>query len=445
MFATADLFVTVNLNETVLSDTTNVSQYNIGFNNTTAVISNSTKLDLSELNFYLNGLTTVIVITLGVIGNTMAMLVLTRRTMRTSTNIFLTALAIWDTVVLLICLLLISLIELVKSFKDLAFAYIVVYAYPIGLAAQTATVWLTVSFTVERYIAVCHPLRAASMCTIFRARLVVLTISGISILYNVPRWFEYDIASCAEANNPQCLYPDKTWLANDSIYHKIYFGWLYFLVMCFIPLCSLAILNAFLIVAVRRSKQQRKDMNVQQSRENNVTIMLVSVVMVFIICQVPALIYNMAYSIDMLKISNASGWVVLSNIRNFLVTLNSAVNFILYCALGQKFRRTFMRTFCPCLIRRLPSRFQSFSFNNQHRESKHTLNGNMYGKVNYKQCRTDMFQPDHNSGLDMKVLKAKHSPVESSDSNASGEAGEVYHCNMSQRSHMKLLISRYKR
>lgn len=438
MFATADLFVTFHLNETLLGATPNVSQYNIEFNNASDFLSNSTSSDLSELSFYLNGLTTVIVIALGVIGNTMAMLVLTRKTMRTSTNIFLTALAIWDTVVLLVCLLLISLTELVQSFKDLAFAYIVVYGYPIGLAAQTATVWLTVSFTVERYIAVCHPLRAASMCTIYRARLVVLAISVVSILYNVPRWFEYNIAKCSNHLNQQCIYPDKTWLANDSIYHKIYFGWLYFLVMCFIPLCSLAVLNAFLIVAVRRSKQQRKDMNVQQSRENNVTIMLVSVVMVFIICQVPALIYNMAYSIDMLRISRAPGWGVLSNIRNFLVTLNSAVNFILYCALGQKFRRTFMRTFCPCLIRRLPSRFQSFSFNNQQRESmhrKHVLNGNTY-----KHCRTD-----HDLGLDMKVLKSKHSPVESSDSNASGEAGEVYQCNMSQRSHMKLLISRYKR
>lgn len=100
---------------------------------------------------------------------------------------------------------------------------------------------------------------------------------------------------------------------------------------------------------------------VLQSRENNVTIMLVSVVMVFIVCQVPALIYNMAYAISMATVTTSSAWNVLSTLRNFLVNLNSAINFILYCALGQKFRRTFVRTFCPCVARRSRDGFHSFT------------------------------------------------------------------------------------
>ena len=67
-------------------------------------------------------------------------------------------------------------------------------------------------------------------------------------------------------SNVTCLGVDKTQLAENSVYHKIYFGWLYFLVMCFIPLCSLAVLNAFLVLAVKRSQRQRKDMNVRQVR-----------------------------------------------------------------------------------------------------------------------------------------------------------------------------------
>lgn len=400
------------------------------------------KSNIPELNFYLNGLSTIVVIALGVVGNTLAMIVLTRRTMRTSTNIFLAALAIWDSIVLLVCLLLISLTELSKPFTEQVFPYIVVYAYPVGLVAQTATVWITVSFTVERYIAVCHPLRAVSMCTIPRARMVVMAISVISVLYNVPRWFEYTILRSVDIYNHICIEAYETSLATDPIYHKIYFGWLYFLVMCFIPLCSLAVLNAFLIVAVRRSKQQRKDMNVRESRENNVTIMLVSVVMVFLVCQVPALIYNMAYAIDMLKISNSLGWIFLSNVRNFLVTLNSAINFILYCALGQKFRRTFVRTLCPCLVNHLPGRFGSVTCNNHQRENmnqKPSINGTVYASINYKQCRTDLIKSNQDVGIIMKALKSKHSPAGSTDSNVSGEITDVYNSNTSQRSRKKLL------
>ena len=36
----------------------------------------------------------------------------------------------------------------------------------------------------------------------------------------------------------------------------------------------------------------------------------------------------------------------LGDLMDLVVLIKSAVNFILYCALGQKFRRTFMRTFC---------------------------------------------------------------------------------------------------
>lgn len=147
----------------------------------------------THLNFYVNGVMTAAVTGLGLVGNALAVIVLTRRTMHTSTNCFLTALAIWDSVVLLASLLLMSLGEIVPGFSSDALPYVIVYLYPVALVAQTATVWLTVSFTVERYIAVCHPLQAASMCTIPRARIVIVVIALVSVLYNMPRWFEYSL------------------------------------------------------------------------------------------------------------------------------------------------------------------------------------------------------------------------------------------------------------
>ena len=38
----------------------------------------------------------------------------------------------------------------------------------------------------------------------------------------------------------------------------------------------------------------------------------------------------------------------LGNIFNFLVALNAAGNFLLYCAFSGKYRRTFIQTFCKC-------------------------------------------------------------------------------------------------
>ena len=308
-------------------------------------------IDPFQLEKYMNGFMAIIIIVLGLVGNSLTVIVLTRRTMHSSTNCYLTALAVWDAMVLLGTFCLMVLPQLSTGFHGLVFPYIVKYIYPFALIAQTATLWLTVSFTVERYIAVCHPLKAARMCTIARARLVIAFVSLTSFVFNLNRWFDYQIVKqYNNTTNTTVLTYDFTEFGKNRIYRQVYFLWLYLLVMFFIPLTSLAVLNAFLIFAVKKSHQQRKDMNVRQSRENNVTIMLVSVVMVFMICQLPALIYNVAFAVNGQVVKTVYGWKILSTIRNFMVTFNSAINFILYCAFGQKFRRTFIRTFCRCLV-----------------------------------------------------------------------------------------------
>ncbi|XP_060576130.1 FMRFamide receptor-like [Ruditapes philippinarum] len=315
-----------------------------------------------NITYYIEGIVAVVVIILGLIGNFLTVIVLTRPTMHSSTNIFLTGLAIWDMIVLCGTLVLITLPELSKAYFSEVLPYIVVYIYPIALIAQTTTVWITVSFTVERYIAVCHPLRATSMCTTARARVVIAIVSICAVLFNLCRWFEFKIIETSETTSQNTTIHktsfSKTDFGESDIFKKIYYLYFYPFVMLIVPLSLLAILNTFLVHAVKRSRKQQITMNVRQSRENNVTLMLVSVVIVFMICQVPALVYNIAYSINETSVE-AFGWKVLSSIRNFLVTFNSAINFLLYCAFGQKFRVIFIRTFCRRLLRE--NDFNSFS------------------------------------------------------------------------------------
>ncbi len=309
---------------------------------------------LRTLAYWMNAVLTNVIVVLGTVSNSLTIVILTRRAMRSSTNIYLSALAVWDIIVLLCTALLIGLEAIPEcvAYRQFAYAYIVSYIYPVALIAQTATIWLTVSFTVERFIAVCHPLKAARMCTIKRAKIVIFGVSLGATLYNIPRWFEYRAVRFFDKGTNQTInVVQPTSFVENPLYTQIYFSWLYVPIMCIIPLVTLAILNTCLVLAVRRSQKQRKDMNVRQSRENNVTIMLASVVVVFIFCQVPALVYNLAYAVDREYVEQRSrGYRVLSVMRNFLVTFNSAINFLLYCALGQKFRRIFIHTFCKRCI-----------------------------------------------------------------------------------------------
>jgi hypothetical protein len=67
------------------------------------------------------------------------------------------------------------------------YPYAVPFVYPVALIAQTGSAYLTMAVTMERYIAVCWPLRARSLCTIGRAKTAVGVVTGCAITYNVPR------------------------------------------------------------------------------------------------------------------------------------------------------------------------------------------------------------------------------------------------------------------
>ena len=66
------------------------------------------------------------------------------------------------------------------------------YVYPVGMAAQTASVYLTVVVTIERYIVVCWALKARSLCTCRRAKLSIIIVCVFSLLYNTSRFAEYN-------------------------------------------------------------------------------------------------------------------------------------------------------------------------------------------------------------------------------------------------------------
>lgn len=104
------------------------------------------------------------------------------------------------------------------------------------------------------------------------------------------------------------------------------------------------------------------------SNEIRITITLIAVVIMFLVCQLPTaatLIYNIFH--DPAPQSDQEAVLrALGNIFNCLVSVNAACNFVLYCALSDKYRRTFMRTFCRCVYRPASSFFTQVEDNGHH-------------------------------------------------------------------------------
>jgi hypothetical protein len=132
------------------------------------------------------------------------------------------------------------------------FPFITPFVYPIGMIAQTGSVYLTLCVSVERYVAVCLPLKARAICTFGRARCYVISIGVFAFLYNIPRFWEVTWLTS--------FYPDiaanltvvqQTSLRSNPTYISIYITWLYLVVMYFVPFTCLAVFNLLIYHQVR--------------------------------------------------------------------------------------------------------------------------------------------------------------------------------------------------
>ncbi|GAB1606793.1 FMRFamide receptor [Argonauta hians] len=319
---------------------------------------------LGPFQFYTWGIGSNIIAITGILLNIFAIAVLTQPRMRSSTAIYLISLAVYDNVVLLSMIVnfAIPTINTNEDFNEtysFMYSYLQPIAYPIALIAQTGTIYTTVGFTIERYVAVCRPLQAANICTMNRSKKAVLCIFLGSVMYNVPRMFEFETKTEWDSlyNNTRPTYI-TTELGNNKIYREVYFIYLNLLVMFLMPFTLLTYLNTCLINAIRTSRKCRMQMSSSAVRENNMTVMLISVVVVFLVCQLPSIADNILWTV--LKNNQQScsvAYIKFTTISNLMVVFNSACNFVLYCLFGKKFRRVFGKLFCARL-RRSTVRYQ---------------------------------------------------------------------------------------
>uniref|UniRef100_A0A914LV29 Thyrotropin-releasing hormone receptor n=2 Tax=Meloidogyne TaxID=189290 RepID=A0A914LV29_MELIC len=124
---------------------------------------------------------------IGIIGNILVIVVVKKvPSMITPTNCYLVSLALSD------CLFLCAAWPVEFSYlhadqNDYAFGAIgckiLTFLPYLGINASSMSI---MAFTIERFIGICYPLRARYICTVKRAKLIILFIWCFCILYNSP-------------------------------------------------------------------------------------------------------------------------------------------------------------------------------------------------------------------------------------------------------------------
>ncbi|VDN38760.1 unnamed protein product [Dibothriocephalus latus] len=320
---------------------------------------------------------TPIICLTGIVANSINMIVLTRSWMRSSTNVYLTAVAASDLIYLTHSLLF-SLQVYAGARRCSLYMYTVPIIHGTANLFSNMTTWLTVSFTIERFINVSFPIFGHRFCTRRKARVAVIVVCIFSFIFTFPDYLQNKVVPQTYPNGS--LVPNGMYMVTGSKYQKFLtaFGYAFINQTAFSSDDSerkdasslrsptprsptqvespdetgafpqrtwTAVINT--TVAVAKIKPRRSGFGEQQ----RITIMLIAIVVAFLLLQMPSTVLNILNSLMDIEarrrdLQFASTLIVFSNISNVLLFFNATMNFVFYSLFSLKFRTT-----CRALFR----------------------------------------------------------------------------------------------
>ena len=213
--------------------------------------------------------------------------------------------------------------------------------------------WVVVLLAVNRYIAVCFPFKALQLCTISKVKKQLAFVLLSAVVYNIPRFAENRI-KYVTFDNGTTYKADVvcSTLIKDTLYVKIYMVASLFTFVVVLPWFTLTYVNIRLIQALKMSRRKRMQMvNNCKQNDNNVTLMLVIVVVVFTICELPAQLYKV-----LSVVPDGDFLFYLRPVADMFMVLNSAVNFFIYVIFNKRFRHVLARTVGCCSVTEVDGR-----------------------------------------------------------------------------------------
>uniref|UniRef100_A0A3Q0QX10 Thyrotropin-releasing hormone receptor n=1 Tax=Amphilophus citrinellus TaxID=61819 RepID=A0A3Q0QX10_AMPCI len=270
----------------------------------------------------------------GIVGNVMVILVvLTTKHMRTPTNCYLVSLAAADLMVLTAA----GLPNITDALHgQWVYGYAgclgITYFQYLGINASSCSI---TAFTVERYIAICHPIKAQFLCTLSRAKKIIMLVWALTSVYCIMWLFLSDTKKLVYDNVVllSCAYK-----VSRSHYLPIYFT--DFTVFYVLPLMLATVLYGLIarILFINPLGQAGG-----LTFAPDVTKMLAVVVILFALLWMP---YRTLVVVNsFLDKAYLDTWFLL--FCRLCIYLNSAINPIIYNAMSQKFRAAFKKL-CHC-------------------------------------------------------------------------------------------------
>ena len=318
----------------------------------------------------IHGYISLLVCTFGCISNILNIAVLTRKEMRSGTNVILTGLALADMAVMveyvpftLRYYLFTNSLHDPASYWSYKWAVFIMFHANYSQIFHTIAICLNVTLAVWRYISLAYPQNNKVWCSISRASFTVLGVYILSPLICIPVFLSFSINVDYNLTSP-----------NNETYHKYYMHisamaeendlvrlnfLTYSVIIKLIPCVILTIFSIFLVMKLMEAKKRRMKLLQRQKKPQSqaaanrnkadrhadqTTRMLLAVLLLFLITELPQGILGL--------LSEILGDQFFQNcyqncaeIMDMAALSCGAINFMIYCLMSSQFRSTFGKLF----------------------------------------------------------------------------------------------------
>ena len=292
-----------------------------------------------------------VLIPIGLVGNTLSFLIMIKPNNRKmSTCIYMAAISVNDNIMMGMTsheyLVSVAQIHKWNSIECRFSGFVALFAL------QNCT-FQVIAMTMDKYIAIKWPHRAATYSTPKQAKIIVVTIYVCVCIYNIPHFF------LSSVNFGRCLN-----FGVRSMITTVY-SWLSFVINAIIPFTMLIHMNYVTVKTVRKSRTlfEGNDINTRggidqgmdtrqktmRIAENQLTVMLLLVTTLFLILLFPTY-FRFIYLLFAMRDTplDYAKSLLISQITAQLYITNSGINFFLYCISGKKFREDLKETISCC-------------------------------------------------------------------------------------------------
>lgn len=293
----------------------------------------------------------------GVVGNISTCVVIARnKSMHTATNYYLFSLAISD------LLLLVSGLppEMYYIWSQFPYVFGEVFCAIQSFAAETsanATVLTITAFTVERYVAICHPFISHTMSKLSRAVKFVVAIWLLALGLAIPQAIQFGVVYSLHDNGTVIEDTARCTVKWKLLEHAFEISTMLFFV---VPMTIITVLYVLIGVKLRRSRLLTavKRTSISSSvnhgdssrgktaAQRNVIRMLVAVVVAFFICWAP---FHAQRLLAVYAQANTEAphpvlitvYTTLTYVSGIFYYLSTTINPLLYNIMSNKFREAF--------------------------------------------------------------------------------------------------------